>query len=78
MCERNICVCCVYNCSLSDDPVCFVSPALCVRFITKRYIGEYDHKKGKTSVNNHYNKHCLHVKTYWTMRPTPFTDGYIK
>uniref|UniRef100_A0A671UHU3 small monomeric GTPase n=1 Tax=Sparus aurata TaxID=8175 RepID=A0A671UHU3_SPAAU len=48
LCERNICVCCVYNCSLSDDPVCFVSPALCVRFITKRYIGEYDHKKEMT------------------------------
>lgn len=28
--------------------VCFVlTAALCVRFITKRFIGEYDHKKGK-------------------------------
>ncbi|XP_042261147.1 ras-related and estrogen-regulated growth inhibitor isoform X1 [Thunnus maccoyii] len=28
--------------------VCFLSPALCVRFITKRFIGEYDHKKEVT------------------------------
>ncbi|XP_035797418.2 ras-related and estrogen-regulated growth inhibitor isoform X1 [Amphiprion ocellaris] len=34
--------------SLSSDHVCFVSPALCVRFITKRFIGEYDHKKEVT------------------------------
>ena len=67
--------CCVYNRSPSDVHVCFVSPALCVRFITKRYIGEYDHKKGKT---HHCSKHCLHVKTYWTVRPTSFTDGCIK
>lgn len=24
-----------------------LTKALCVRFITKRFIGEYDHKKGK-------------------------------
>lgn len=31
--------------------VCFVSSALCVRFLTRRFIGEYDHKKGKTHGN---------------------------
>lgn len=30
------------------SPACSVSPALCVRFVTKRFIGEYDRKKGKT------------------------------
>ncbi|XP_014857039.1 PREDICTED: ras-related and estrogen-regulated growth inhibitor-like isoform X3 [Poecilia mexicana] len=34
--------------ALCSDHVCFVSPALCVRFITKRFIGEYDHKKEVT------------------------------
>ena len=43
--------------SISDRPVFFLwvsayrllclTKALCVRFITKRFIGEYDHKKGK-------------------------------
>lgn len=28
-----------------------MSPALCVRFITKRFIGEYDNKKGETTVH---------------------------
>lgn len=27
-----------------------VSPALCVRFMTKRFIGEYDNKKGETVI----------------------------
>lgn len=26
-----------------------MSPALCVRFMTKRFIGEYDNKKGETT-----------------------------
>ncbi|XP_017163435.1 ras-related and estrogen-regulated growth inhibitor isoform X3 [Poecilia reticulata] len=34
--------------ALYSDHVCFLSPALCVRFITKRFIGEYDHKKEVT------------------------------
>lgn len=42
--------------------VCSVSPALCVRFMTKRFIGEYDNKKGETTVNiflnDNYN--CPH------------------
>lgn len=51
--QRQTCVCvcvCVFTvcvCQVTLVCVCLVSPALCVRFITKRFIGEYDHKKGK-------------------------------
>jgi len=51
-CVRSfVSVCSVSGCSFPSDHVCFVSPALCVRFITKRFIGEYDHKKGEPAVN---------------------------
>uniref|UniRef100_A0A673AUA3 small monomeric GTPase n=1 Tax=Sphaeramia orbicularis TaxID=375764 RepID=A0A673AUA3_9TELE len=44
MVKLNFHVCVLY----SVFSVCFVSAALCVRFITKRFIGEYDHKKEVT------------------------------
>uniref|UniRef100_A0A3B5A7F8 small monomeric GTPase n=1 Tax=Stegastes partitus TaxID=144197 RepID=A0A3B5A7F8_9TELE len=48
ICILEISVCCVSGGALSSHRVCFVSAALCVRFITKRFIGEYDHKKEVT------------------------------
>lgn len=40
----------VFVCFFNASPP-VLSPALCVRFMTKRFIGEYDNKKGEITVN---------------------------
>lgn len=42
----------------------FWTPALCVRFITRRFIGEYEHKRGNTNEIHSHWWSVDHVKTY--------------